>query len=422
MKRLLVVAEDRELTRFVAEALLGRGLNAPPHTHAGWDVARAHSGLEGLALIEHGGRPFDCVLFDQALPDQELIETISQVRSLSEAKELPIFVLSERGKDQHSRRLAAERYGVAGFLDKPVTMDTLRHAFDTLESKRKILLVESKQDVADRYMGCLKRHGYSIEHVTTGRAAVDRFPRLKPDAVVSALLLEDVNGTEVCVEIKKLDMPSPVVLYGQLAALKNVDIDVNAYRADDFVQAPFDDEILVERVGMLVGRGATKRLRRRKRSVAPSSVSSTQPGDRLTQEGPPPEDPTEAMRAPPPSASPAPAGPTRRSTRRVPCNISMSVENDGRTYTSKTLDISHGGIFLATEEELEIGTRLSMTFQFPSSEHEISAMGKVAWVGSGGADGSRTGVGVKFSRIDPKDLKLIVDYVNNVSRVVYSAT
>jgi uncharacterized protein (TIGR02266 family) len=100
----------------------------------------------------------------------------------------------------------------------------------------------------------------------------------------------------------------------------------------------------------------------------------------------------------------------------------MSVRDGGRTYTSKTLDISHGGIFLATDEPLEIGTFIDMTFQLPNTDHTVSAVGKVAWVGQGGLEGTRAGVGVKFSRIDPKDLHLIVDYVNRVSRVVYSAS
>ena len=100
----------------------------------------------------------------------------------------------------------------------------------------------------------------------------------------------------------------------------------------------------------------------------------------------------------------------------------MSIRNGEQVYTSKTLDISHGGIFLATEEKLAIGELIDMTFQIPNSERVVTAVGKVAWIGQGGPGHSTEGVGVKFSRIDPKDLQLIVDYVNRVSRVVYNAS
>ncbi len=425
MRRLLICAGDRELTRFIAESMLGRSASEPPRPDDTWDVARAHTGLEALTLVEYGGRPFDCLLLGPGLPDQEVIEVVSRMRTLDVTKDVPIFLIVERGRDPHSRRIATERYQVAGFLEKPVTAEALHQTFEGLERKRRILLVESREETAERYASALEGAGYAVETATTGRAALDRVPRLAPDLVVSALTLEDAHGVEICVELKQTATKKPVrvVLYGQVSALANTEITENTHRADDFVQAPFDDELLVERVGMLIGRGGKEKPRRRRKSLRGAAVDLDRTEDKTEQgmhavEGTSPGH----KNIPPPSASPAPSGPARRSTRRVPCNISMRVAGGGGTHTSKTLDISHGGIFLATDEALEIGTRLEMTFQIPGNEHVVSAVGKVAWQGGGGVDGGRAGVGVKFSRIDPKDLKLIVDYVNRVSRVVYSAT
>ncbi len=56
MKRLLVVAQDRDLTRFVAEALLGRVLSSgAPQVDDRWDISRAHTATEALLLITRGG-------------------------------------------------------------------------------------------------------------------------------------------------------------------------------------------------------------------------------------------------------------------------------------------------------------------------------------------------------------------------------
>jgi uncharacterized protein (TIGR02266 family) len=329
-------------------------------------------------------------------------------------------LLSERGRDQHSRRVAAETYKVAGFIDKPVTTDSLRAAFGSLERKRRIMLIDTNKDMGERFREALSSAGYLVEMVHRGRDGLDRTPRFQPDVVVSALILEDMRGVDVCVELKKSQTHStvPVVLYGQISALGNEEISENALRADDFIQAPFDDGIMIERIGTLVGKGVSHRPRSRSNlRPIPFNRNTTEPEIDVDAAEIAP-----ATSTPPPSASPSPVGRSKRATRRVPCNIKMSIRNGEQVYTSKTLDISHGGIFLATEEKLAIGEIIDMTFQIPNSDRVVTAVGKVAWIGQGGPAQVTEGVGVKFSRIDPKDLQLIVDYVNRVSRVVYNAS
>ncbi len=419
MKRLLVVADDRALTRFVAEALLGRALGTGA-TRASdpWDVARAHTGLEAQLLITRGNRSFDLVVIDQPLEDMDALDLLARLRELEDTKDIPVFLLSERGRDQHSRRVASESYQVTGFIDKPVTVEMLRAALGSLERKRRILLIEGNGNTAERYREALSNAGYLVEIVHRGREGLDRAPRFQPDVVVSALILEDMRGVDVCVELKRSSAHStvPVVLYGVISALGNEEISENAHRADDFIQAPFDEAIMVERLGALAGKGASQRPRSN-RNIAPLMLvrNPTDPDIDVEESEPP-------RTTPPPSASPSPVGRTQRANRRVPCNIKMSIRNGERVYTSKTLDISHGGIFLATEETLSIGELIDMTFQIPNSDRVVTAVGKVAWIGHGGPGQTIAGVGVKFSKIDTKDLQLIVDYVNRVSRVVYSAT
>lgn len=440
MKRMLVIAGDRALTRFVAEALLERSLqNGAPRPNDPWDIARAHNGLEAFMLVTRGGRPFDVIVVDQGLPDQDPLELLEKLRKNDSSDGVPVFVMTERGRDHHSRRIASEHYSVAGFIEKPVSADSLRAALGNLERKRRVLLVEGNAELAERYRGALSDAGYLTELVSRGRDALDRAPRFRPDVVITALNLEDMRGADVCIELKRGRLDMPVMLYGNVASLASQEISENAHRADDFVQAPFDDGVLIERVGTLIGRGVAQLTKKKPRSASQSrapiipvtsqtierpielmstAVKSTQEYHSELGEDVPPA-------PPPPSASPKAVGPTKRSTRRVPCHISMSIRNGERVYTSKTLDISHGGIFLATDEPLEIGTLIDMTFQIPNSPRVVNAVGKVAWAEKApeaiSATG-RAGIGVKFSKIDPTDLQLIVDYVNRVARVVYSAS
>lgn len=432
MRRLLVIAGDRALTKFVAEATLGRSLNnSPPKSSDPWEIARAHSGTEAYLLVTRGGRPFDAIVVDHNLPDQDALMLIDKLRKAEMAAQVPIFFISERGRDQLVRRLASERYQVAGFIEKPVTAESIRATIGNLERRRRVLLVESDAPLAERYRTALQEAGYIAEVAALGRDALDRAPRFRPDLVIVALILSDMRGADVCVELKKSRLQSlPVVLYGQVQALANQEIAENAHRADDFIQEPVIEAIIVERVAALVGRGVSGQAPRSTTDAlarpAALPIDRTLESEPLTaRESADRSEDDANLSSPPPSASPAAVGPTKRSTRRVPCQLSMSIRNGEKVYTSKTLDISHGGIFLATEESLAIGTLIDMTFQIPNSPKVVTAVGKVAWVGrapDGATGGTTAGVGVKFSKIDPADLQLIVDYVNRVSRVVYSAS
>lgn len=473
MRRILLVAADRALTRFIAESLLGRSIDTPPKGDDEWDIARAHSPVEAEVLVRHGLRPFDLIVVDHDLGGADALELLDTLREAHARKEVPLFLLTERGRDPHVRRVAVERHQVTGFIEKPVTAERLREQVGTLERSRRILLVEPDEDLAERYAASLTRAGYVVDRVGTGREALDRAPRFRPDAALLSLVLPDLQGLEVCVALKRAQRTEslPVVLYGQVSALGQQRSEENAFRADDFVQAPFDDDVLVERVALLVGVGPGGKLRRRRRSVldrlppaeldaehptlseiprfdaeededatgrgasngvpaaaAPSGPSGSSgpptlegPSDDLEGEDDtlPPSIPSTST--PPPSASPAAVSPTRRTTRRVPCNTAMSVRNGAKVYRSRTLDISHGGIFLATEEPLEIGERIDMAFKIPGGDTTIRAVGKVCWIGKGGAE-QVEGVGVKFSRIEPSDLEQIVNYVNRIARVLYSAS
>ena len=439
-----MVAGDRALTRFVSESLLARPIDTAAQSSDPWDISRAHTALEAHLLITHGGRPFDVFLLDQSLPDEPLLTFLGQIHREPATASSPVFVMTERGRDPHIRRVAAEQFGVIGFIEKPVTEESLRHSLGSLERRRRILLIDSDAELNGRYAAALGKSGYLVETARRGREAIDRAPRFRPDIVVSSLLLDDMRGADVCVELKssRAHAGIPVVLYGQASALASQEIRDNAQRADDFVQAPFDDGLLVERVASLVGRAITVSAPRPPLGMSDSSVdihpaplaaTTTAATSRSASFSVPQGDTniapfaeTQARpavsshRLPPRSASPSAVAPTQRRMRRVPCHFSMSIRNGEKVYTSQTLDISHGGIFLATEEMLQIGELIDMKFQLPDSDHPVEAVGRVAWQSTGAQRGTPIGFGVKFSRIDPSDLQLIVDYVNRVSNVVYS--
>lgn len=422
MKSLLVVAQDRALTRFIAESLLQRSLDAfVPQSDDPWDVNRAHSAVEAMVLIAHRP-PFDAIIVDFQLPDSTSLELVERIRQTEPGAEAPIVLITERGRDLHNRRVATERHRINGFLERPVTTETLRQGLRRLYRRRRVLLVEPDPARCERYAGKLARVGLDVDTCRDGQTTLDRLDTYQPDLVLAALALEDCGGIDLCAEIKRrTEQAAPVVLYGLLSSLPYQSVNENAFRADDFIQAPFDDGILVERTLAQIGVGGPIEPEAEERAFAEPSADL--PTGDLAKErntdpptsprGPPSRGLGSTVASPPPSASPAAVAPTKRLTRRVPCNISLRVREGDRVLESQTLDISHGGIFFELSDAPSVGSLVDLTFEIPNTGRTVNAVGKVAWVGS-------TGVGVKFSRIDKLDLQVIVDYVNRVSRVLYS--
>lgn len=421
MRRALFVAGDRNVTRSHAEALLERDIDGPSPPGAAWSAARAHSANEAKALIEHGGRPFDVLVIAPRLPDSDGVELIADLRKTDATREVPMFLMTERGHDPHSRRIAAARYRLAGFIELPATAEQIRSALEGVRRRRRVLVVEPREELAERYRAAFERAGFVPSVCLQPEDARERRRRFDPDLVVVALEGSPrepggPDGLTLCAELKRGEAPPKVLLYGPLAALEARAIPTNAERADDFVKAPFDDELLAERAAALIGLGAPElpesRLAREAQDLdAPATRAAVLDLPPLARRAARLGTPT------PRSASSLPRPAARRSNRRVPCDVTLTVEADGRTFRARTLDISHGGMFFAHDPPLAVGTRLRMRFVLEGAAAPIESEGRVAWVGAG-PEGT-AGMGVEFSRIDAPDLEAIVNYVNRISGILY---
>lgn len=69
-----------------------------------------------------------------------------------------------------------------------------------------MLVVEDDEGIATQLVRGLSRGGYDVDHVTTGRDALDR---AEPDVVLLDLALPDIDGVEVC---RRLRERSPVAI------------------------------------------------------------------------------------------------------------------------------------------------------------------------------------------------------------------
>jgi DNA-binding response OmpR family regulator len=120
-----------------------------------------------------------------------------------------------------------------------------------LETK-KILLVDNDTDNVAVVQSCLENEGYEVIVANNGKIAIDKFYDQSPSLVILELMLPDMNGEDVCKEIKKCSK-IPVVI-----ATSKIDETsiLNGFKigADDYITKPYSTKQLVARVTAILRR------------------------------------------------------------------------------------------------------------------------------------------------------------------------
>jgi type IV pilus assembly protein PilZ len=84
---------------------------------------------------------------------------------------------------------------------------------------------------------------------------------------------------------------------------------------------------------------------------------------------------------------------TVRGSHRLPVAISIAYASDSRFLTDMSDDLSAGGLFIATDAVLDVGTQLELKLKPPGHLLGLRLRGSVAWVSLRGA---RRGMGIQF--------------------------
>jgi uncharacterized protein (TIGR02266 family) len=95
--------------------------------------------------------------------------------------------------------------------------------------------------------------------------------------------------------------------------------------------------------------------------------------------------------------------------------VTIDQGSDHNLWSDVTMDMSKGGVFVATFHPLSLGTEVHLLITLAAERVEIAARGVVRWtrVHREGSDGG-AGVGVRFLDLDPEDIEKLARFVENV--------
>lgn len=125
----------------------------------------------------------------------------------------------------------------------------------SLTPKQTILLVEDDPALALGLCDTLEFEGFGVMHTNNGRDGIKHALVDHPDCVILDLMLPDINGYQVCEEIRKSDSLVPIIMLTARSQEADKIRGLGA-GADDYVTKPFSVGELVARIRALFRRGA----------------------------------------------------------------------------------------------------------------------------------------------------------------------
>lgn len=118
-----------------------------------------------------------------------------------------------------------------------------------------ILVVDDEPNIQELVKLYLEKEGYRIDLAGTGRDAINKLDTFRPELVVLDLMLPDIDGYEVCREIRKRGEVAVLML---TARKEDVDKIVGLeLGADDYMTKPFNPRELIARIKAILRRYST---------------------------------------------------------------------------------------------------------------------------------------------------------------------
>lgn len=118
--------------------------------------------------------------------------------------------------------------------------------------KEKILVVDDDKNICDLLRMYLEKEGYAVVMAHNGIDAVNAFNAGNPDLILLDIMLPQLDGWQVCREIRKTS-EAPIIM---LTAKDEVFDKVLGLElgADDYVTKPFDTKEIVARIKAVLRR------------------------------------------------------------------------------------------------------------------------------------------------------------------------
>lgn len=121
-----------------------------------------------------------------------------------------------------------------------------------MSGKIKILVVDDDKHISELISLYLNKEGYETKEVHSGKKAVEAFSSYSPFLVLLDLMLPEMDGYQVCSEIRKISSVPIIMLTAKGETFDKVlGLELGA---DDYIVKPFEPKELLARVKAVLRR------------------------------------------------------------------------------------------------------------------------------------------------------------------------
>lgn len=85
-------------------------------------------------------------------------------------------------------------------------------------AKPRVLVVDDERVIADTLSIILNQNGFDASPAYSGTSAVDRAREIKPELVISDVIMQDMNGIDAAIRIRELLPGCKILLFSGQAA------------------------------------------------------------------------------------------------------------------------------------------------------------------------------------------------------------
>ncbi|ACL16664.1 response regulator [Methanosphaerula palustris] len=146
--------------------------------------------------------------------------------------------------------------------------------YENLEREQsiKVVIVEDSPTQQEYLRYILEKHGYTVFAATNGQQALDLIGEVRPDLLISDVIMPVMNGYDLCRAIKSdpASQEIPVILLTALSDTKDVALALQS-GADNFITKPYNEEYLILRIRQILAPERALRMKDWMQSPVPVS-------------------------------------------------------------------------------------------------------------------------------------------------------
>lgn len=124
---------------------------------------------------------------------------------------------------------------------------------DEEQSGGRILVIEDDEDIVDVLRRTLRAEGYEVRATEDGTSGLRVASEFMPDLVLLDLGLPDIDGLEVCADLRKEGGDVPILMLTARDGTENRVTGLDS-GADDYLEKPYKREELLARIRALLRR------------------------------------------------------------------------------------------------------------------------------------------------------------------------